>query len=175
MANYNKVILAGNFTRDPELSYLPNQTPVVEFGLAINRRWRSQDGQQKEETCFVDCRCYGRQAEIIKQYMTKGRPMLVEGRLQFATWDAQDGSRRSKHRVIVENFQFLGGGQGGQGGQGGGQQGGQQQGGYAGGQPPQQQQAPSPPQQAPGGQAPPAQQPPTAYDQPGPGGDDIPF
>ena len=87
MTNYNRVILAGNLTRDPQLSYLPNQTAAVEFGMAINRRWRSQDGQQREETCFVDCRAYGRQAETINQYMSKGRPLLVESRLQFASWD----------------------------------------------------------------------------------------
>ena len=80
MANYNKVILVGNLTRDPQLSYLPSQTPVTEFGMAINRRWRGQDGQQKEETCFVDCRTYGRQAETINQYMAKGRGILAKGR-----------------------------------------------------------------------------------------------
>jgi len=109
MANYNKVILIGNLTRDPQMSYLPSQTPVVEFGLAVNRRWRGQDGQNKEETCFIDCRCYGRQAETLNQYMAKGRPLLIEGRLQFDTWEGKDGTRRSKHRVIVERFQFLGG------------------------------------------------------------------
>ena len=108
MANYNRVILAGNLTRDPQMSYLPSQTPVVEFGLAINRRWRGQDNQQREETCFIDCRTYGKQAETISQYLAKGRPILVEGRLQFDTWEGKDGSRHSKHRVIVERFQFLG-------------------------------------------------------------------
>ncbi len=108
MANYNKVILVGNLTRDPQMSYLPSQTPVVEFGLAINRRWRGQDGQQREETCFIDCRCYGKQAETLNQYMSKGRPILVEGRLQLDTWEGKDGVRRSKHRVFVERFQFLG-------------------------------------------------------------------
>ena len=114
MANYNKVILVGNLTRDPQMSYLPSQTAVVEFGLAVNRRWKGQDGQQKEETCFIDCRCYGRPAETLNQYMAKGRPLLVEGRLQLDTWEGKDGSRHSKHRVIVERFQFLGGGGGGQ-------------------------------------------------------------
>lgn len=109
MANYNKVILAGNLTRDPQLSYTPNNTPVVEFGMAINRRWRSQDGNQRDETCFVDMRAYGRQAETINQYMRKGQPMLVEGRLQYQQWTAQDGTKRSRHMVIVEAFQFLGG------------------------------------------------------------------
>ena len=90
MANYNKVILLGNLTRDPQLSYLPSQTPVCEFGLAVNRRWRGQDGQQKEDTCFIDCRCYGKQAETFNQYMNKGKPVLVEGRLQLDTWEGKD-------------------------------------------------------------------------------------
>jgi len=110
MANYNRVILIGNLTRDPQLSSLPSQTSVVEFGLAVNRRWKGQDGQQREDTCFIDCTAFGRQAEVLNQYMSKGRGILVEGRLQFDTWEGKDGSRRSKHRVVVENFQFLGGG-----------------------------------------------------------------
>jgi single-strand DNA-binding protein len=110
MANYNRVILMGNLTRDPEMSYLPSQTAVVEIGLAVNRRWKSQDGQQREETCFIDCRAYGRQAETLNQYMSKGRPILIEGRLQFDQWEGKDGTRRSKQRVIIDNFQFLGGG-----------------------------------------------------------------
>ena len=107
MANYNRVILVGNLTRDPELSILPSQTPVVEFGLAMNRRWRGQDGQQREETCFIDCRAYGRQGQTIIQYLAKVRQALVEGRLQFDRWVGQDGQRRSKHRVIVDRCQFL--------------------------------------------------------------------
>jgi len=109
MANYNKVILVGNLTRDPQLSYLPSQTPVIDFGMAVNRNWTGQDGQRREETCFVDLRAYGKPAEIINHYMSKGRQLLVEGRLQFQQWQAQDGTRRSKHIVVVENFQFLGG------------------------------------------------------------------
>ncbi len=108
MANFNKVILAGNLTRDPQLSYLPSNTPVVEIGLAINRKWRGQDGEMREETCFIDCRAYAKQAETLNQYMSKGRPILVEGRLQFQQWTAKDGSKRSKHIVVVEQFQFLG-------------------------------------------------------------------
>lgn len=109
MANLNKVLLIGNLTRDPQLSYLPSQTPVVEFGLATNRKWTDKaTGEQREETCFVDCRCYGRQAETINKYLRKGRPVFVEGRLQLDTWTSQDGQRRSKHRVFVESFQFLG-------------------------------------------------------------------
>jgi len=108
MANYNKVILVGNLTRDPQMSYLPSQTAVVEFGLAVNRRYKTQDGQQRDETCFIDCRAYGKQAETLNQYMSKGRPILVEGRLQFDAWEGKDGVKRNKHRVIVERFQFLG-------------------------------------------------------------------
>jgi len=109
MANFNKVLLMGNLTRDPQLSYTPNQTAVVDFGLAVNRRWKGQDGEAKEDTCFVDCRAFGRTAENINKYLTKGRPLFVEGRLTFNSWTAQDGTKRSKHRVTVENFQFLGG------------------------------------------------------------------
>jgi len=113
MASYNKIILMGNLTRDPQLSYTPSQTPVVEFGLATNRKWTAQDGSQREETCFIDCRSFGRQAETINKYLTKGSPVFVEGRLSFDSWTAQDGSKRSKHRVTIDNFQFLRG-QGGQ-------------------------------------------------------------
>lgn len=117
MANFNKVILAGNLTRDPQLSYLPSNTPVCELGMAVNRKWRSQEGEMREETCFVDLRCYGRQAETLNQYMSKGRPLLVEGRLKFDQWEGKDGGKRSKLYVIVEGFQFLGGaGEGGGGG-----------------------------------------------------------
>ena len=108
MASYNRVILVGNLTRDPQMSYLPSQMPVVAFGIAVNRRWRGTDGQQREETCFVDCRAYGKQAETINQYLGKGKAVLVEGRLQYDTWEGKDGTKRSKHRVIVERFQFLG-------------------------------------------------------------------
>jgi single-strand DNA-binding protein len=110
MANFNKVLLIGNLTRDPQLSYLPSQTAVVDFGLAVNRRWTGKDGQSRESTCFIDCRAFARQAETINKYLTKGRPVFVEGRLEYDTWTAQDGTKRSKHRVTVENFQFLGGG-----------------------------------------------------------------
>ncbi len=112
MANYNKILLMGNLTRDPQLSYLPSQTAVVEFGLAVNRRWKDREGGDREETCFVDCRAFGRTAENINKYMSKGRPLFVEGRLTYDTWTAQDGTKRSKHRVTVEGFQFLPGGAG---------------------------------------------------------------
>ena len=116
MANYNKVILVGNLTRDPQMSFLPSQTPVAEIGLAVNRRWRSKEGEQREETCFIDCRAYGKQAETINQYVKKGNPILIEGRLQLDTWEGKDGQKRSRHRVIVENFQFLSAGGPGGGG-----------------------------------------------------------
>lgn len=109
MANFNKVFLIGNLTRDPQLSYTPNQTAVVDFGLAVNRRWTGQDGEKREETCFVDCTSFGRQAETINKYLTKGRPVFVEGRLTFNSWTAQDGTKRSRLKVTVETFQFLGG------------------------------------------------------------------
>jgi single-strand DNA-binding protein len=107
MSNINKILLMGNLTRDPQLSYTPSQTAVVDFGLAVNRRWTSRDGEKKEETCFVDCRAFGRTAENLNKYMSKGRPLFVEGRLTFDSWTAQDGTKRSKHRVTIENFQFL--------------------------------------------------------------------
>jgi single-strand DNA-binding protein len=107
MANFNKILLMGNLTRDPQLSYTPNQTPVVDFGLATNRKWTGQDGSQREETCFVDCQAFGRQAENINKYLSKGRLAFVEGRLTFDTWTSQDGTKRSKHRVTVENIQFM--------------------------------------------------------------------
>ena len=116
MASYNKVLLLGNLTRDPQLSYTPSQTAVVDFGLATNRRYTGQDGSQREETCFVDCRAFGRMAENINKYLSKGRPVFLEGRLTYDTWTAQDGTKRSRHRVTVENFQFLPG-TGGGGGQ----------------------------------------------------------
>ncbi len=115
MAGYNKVLLLGNLTRDPQLSYTPNQTAVVDFGVATNRRWTGQDGSQREETCFVDCRAFGRTAENINKFFSKGKPIFIEGRLTFESWTAQDGSKKSKLRVTVENFQFLPGTGGGPG------------------------------------------------------------
>lgn len=109
MAGFNKIFLLGNLTRDPQLSYMPSQTPVVDFGLAVNRRWTGQDGNSREETCFVDCRAFGKNAENINKYCRKGRQLFVEGRLTFDTWTAQDGTKRSKHRVTVQTFQFVGG------------------------------------------------------------------
>lgn len=118
MANFNKVILMGNLTRDPQLKYLPNNTPVCEFGMAINRNWRDRDGNKHEDVCYVDLAAFARQAETINQYLSKGKPIHVEGRLKFDSWTGQDGQKRSKLSVVVENFQFVGPrGEGGGGGQ----------------------------------------------------------
>lgn len=122
MANFNKVILAGNLTRDPQVSMMPNNKPVCEFGMAINRKWRSESGEMREEVCFVDLIAYGRQAETLAQYMSKGKPLLVEGRLKYDQWEAKEGGKRSKLRVVVDTFQFLGSGGGGGGFEGGGAQ-----------------------------------------------------
>ena len=109
MASFNQVILLGNLTRDPQLRYLNNQTPVVEFGMATNRKHG-----EKEEVCFVDCSAFGKQAEVIQQYAQKGKSLLVQGRLRYETWDDKNGGgKRSKLSVTVENFQFVGGRDGG--------------------------------------------------------------
>jgi len=107
MPNYNKIIFIGHLTRNPELTYLPSNTPVVDCGIAANRKWKDKDGNAKEEVCFVDFRAYGKTAENIHKYLKKGRPVLLEGRLTFDQWDAQDGSKRSKQRIFVENFTFV--------------------------------------------------------------------
>jgi len=123
MPNLNRVMLMGNLTRDPELRYLPtNNTPVVNVGIAINRTWRNQQGEQQEETSFIDCECFGRRAEVINQYLRKGKPVYVEGRLKLDQWQDRDGNNRSKLKVVIENFEFIdgGGGGGGEGGEGGG-------------------------------------------------------
>ncbi len=107
MANFNKVILIGNLTKEPQLSYTPGQTAIVDFSLAVNRKWTGKDGEKKEETCFVDCTGFGKSAETMNKYLVKGSPVLIEGRLSFEQWTAQDGGKRSKHKVVVESFQFL--------------------------------------------------------------------
>lgn len=108
MPNFQKLIIVGHLTRDPILSYLPSQTEVVEFGIATNRKWKGQDGSEREEVLFVDCVMYGKRAPTMREYCSKGDPLLIEGRLKLDTWQAQDGTNRSKHRVIVENFTFMG-------------------------------------------------------------------
>jgi single-strand DNA-binding protein len=118
MANFNKVILAGNLTRDPELRYTPKGTAVAEIGLAINRKWKDETGSAKEEVTFVDVSAFGRTAEVIAQFLKKGRPIMIEGRLKFDQWDdKQTGQKRSKLRVVCESFEFLDSGNRGEGGE----------------------------------------------------------
>lgn len=112
---FNKVILMGNLTRDPETRQTPNGQSVTNFSLAVNRTWRGQDGNTQESVSYIDCVAWGRTGEIIAQYMQKGRPLLVSGRLDQRSWE-QDGNKRSKVEVIVEDFNFVGGGDGGGGG-----------------------------------------------------------
>jgi single-strand DNA-binding protein len=110
MANLNKVMLIGNLTRDPELRHTPKGTAVSEISLAINRNWTNDQGQKQEDTTFVEVTLWGRQAEVVQQYVTKGSPIYIEGRLQLDSWDDKEtGKKRSKLRVIGENFQFLSG------------------------------------------------------------------
>jgi len=110
MANYNRIILVGNLTRDPQLRYLPSQMAVVDFGMAVNHRFKTKTGEDREEVCFIDCSCFGRGGEVINQYCKKGKQLLVEGRLKLDTWDdKQTGQKRSKHTVVVDNFQLMGG------------------------------------------------------------------
>jgi single-strand DNA-binding protein len=109
MPSVNKVILIGNLTRDPQSRQLPTQSMVSEFGLAMSRKFKSQDGEDREEVCFVDCTAFGRQAEVIQKYCKKGKSLYVEGRLRYDSWeDKNGGGKRSKLSVVVENFQFLG-------------------------------------------------------------------
>ncbi|PWU13031.1 MAG: single-stranded DNA-binding protein [Verrucomicrobia bacterium] len=108
MANFNKVILAGNLTRDPELRYTPKGTAVAKFGLAINRKWKSDTGEMKEEVTFVDVEAWNRQAEVVAQYLKKGRPFLVEGRLKLDQWeDKNTHQKQSKLKVVLETFSFI--------------------------------------------------------------------
>ena len=117
MASFNKVILIGNLTRDPELRYTPKGTAIAKIGLAVNRTWRNEAGETKEEVTFVDVDIFGRTAENVGQYMRKGRPIMVEGRLKLDSWDdKQTGQKRSRLGVIAETVQFLGSPAGGEGG-----------------------------------------------------------
>jgi single-strand DNA-binding protein len=118
MANLNKVFLIGRLTRDPELRYTQSGTAVAEFGLAMNRNYTTSSGEKREETTFVDVIVWQRKAEVICEYMSKGRPIFVEGRLELDRWETQDGQKRSKLRVVADNFQFLGGGPRASGGPG---------------------------------------------------------
>jgi single-strand DNA-binding protein len=106
MAGFNKIILMGNLTRDPEIRYAPSGTPVANFGLAVNRKYR-QGEELKEEVCFVDIVVFGKQAETCGQYLSKGNGALVEGRLQMRKFETKDGQKVTKHEVVAENIRFL--------------------------------------------------------------------
>lgn len=111
MSSYNKVILIGQLTRDPELRYTPKGTAIAKIGLAINRKWKTESGEQREEVTFVDIDAFGRQAEVITQYCKKGNPLMIEGRLKLDQWDdKQTKQKRSKLGVVLEGFTLLGGG-----------------------------------------------------------------
>ena len=106
--NLNHVQLAGHLTRDPQVRVIANDRTVASFSLAINRRWKTPEGETKEDSTFIDCEAWGRQGELVGQYLTKGSPCYLEGRLRLDQWDDKDGSKRSKLKVVVESVQFLG-------------------------------------------------------------------
>jgi single-strand DNA-binding protein len=108
MASYNRVVLMGNLTRDVELKYLPSGTPVAEIGLAVNDRRKNQAGEWVDEPCFVDITLWSRTAEVASEYLSKGSPVLIEGRLKYETWET-DGQKRSKLKVVGERMQMLSG------------------------------------------------------------------
>jgi len=108
MPRYNRVILVGNLTRDPRLKRIPSGEAVTDLGLATSEKYKNRDGELSESVCFVDIVAWGRQAESCARYLTKGAPVLVEGKLQFDQWQAQDGSPRNKLRVRASRIQFLG-------------------------------------------------------------------
>ncbi len=117
MPNLNKVMLMGNLTRDPEIKYTPKGTAIASFGLAVNRKYSTDGGEKREEVTFIDLDAFGRTAEVIGEYFKKGRPIYVEGRLKLDTWDdKQTGQKKSKLRVVVDSFEFLGGREDGGGG-----------------------------------------------------------
>ena len=108
MANFNRVFLMGNLTRDPELRYTPNGTAVTKLGIAVNRRYKTQAGEVKEETAFITVVVWGKQAETCSQFLSKGRPVFIEGRLQSRSWETQDGPKRTVLEVNASRVQFLG-------------------------------------------------------------------
>jgi single-strand DNA-binding protein len=165
-ASLNKVFLMGNLTRDPEVRYTPKGTAVGEFGLAINDSYKAQDGTIKETVTYVDIEVWSRQAETCKQYLSKGRPVFIEGSLKFDQWESPEGQKKSKLRVRAERVQFLGSPGGGQAGQGGA---GASRASYSGG-------GGTPPGEQAARPARPATQPAAGDDQPPmPDEDDIPF
>jgi single-strand DNA-binding protein len=167
MASHNRVILLGNLTRDPEIRYLPSGMAVCDAGVAVNDKRKNANGEWVEEVTFVDVTVWGRTAEVMSEYLSKGSPVFIEGRLKLDSWEGQDGQKRSKLKVVCEKMQMVGArGQGGQGGPGG-------QAGAAGGGP-----RPAARQTSPNNAYSQAAPPEEMYDAPPPessGGDDIPF
>jgi single-strand DNA-binding protein len=108
MANLNKVFLIGRLTRNPELRHTPSGTAIASFGIAVNRYWKGQSGEKKKEECFVTINMFGKRAEVINEYFSKGNPIFIEGRLRFQRWETKDGQKRNTLRVVAEDFQFLG-------------------------------------------------------------------
>lgn len=107
MPSYNKVLLMGHITRDIELKFTPSNMAVAQIGLAVNHKYKTKDGAQKEEVTFVDCEAWGKTAEVMQQYLSKGKPVFIEGRLKLDQWQDKDGGNRSKLKVTIENFQFV--------------------------------------------------------------------
>lgn len=116
MPSYNKVLLMGNLTRDVQLKSLPSGQAIAEIAIAINRKFKTKDGQDREEVTYVDCECWGPRAEVINKYFSKGKPIFIEGRLRLDSWEDKDGQKRSKMRVVIDDFQFVEGRGGGSGG-----------------------------------------------------------
>lgn len=122
MANLNKVMLIGNLTRDPELKYTPKGMAIAQLGLAVNRVWSNEAGEKQEEVTFIDVEMFGRKAEVAAEYLKKGRPVFIEGRLKLDSWDDKaSGQKRSKLKVVGESLEFLGSREGGGGGESGGE------------------------------------------------------
>ena len=119
MPSYNKVLLMGNLTRDVQLKSTSGGQSVADISIAVNRKFKTKDGQDREEVTYVDCECWGPRAEVIAKYFSKGKPIFIEGRLKLDSWEDKDGQKRSKMRVMIEDFQFVEGRGGGGGGGGG--------------------------------------------------------
>ena len=116
MPSYNKVLLMGNLTRDVQIKSTSGGQSVADIAIAVNRKFKTKDGQDREEVTYVDCECWGPRAEVIAKYFSKGKPIFVEGRLKLDSWEDKDGQKRSKMRVVIDDFQFVEGRGGGSGG-----------------------------------------------------------
>ena len=111
MSDMNLVVISGRLCDNPQLSYLPSQTPVVDFRFASNRKWKDGDGNPKESVCFISCRCFDKQAETINKFLRKGNPLIIQGRLDLEQWTTADNQKRSKHRIFIKEFTFMGQGE----------------------------------------------------------------